>query len=191
MFIAVKWKSFGCHSIILSFFFRLSSDFKQPCCVQLVKHEIRTLHSPFYWGRLELLNSLFTVQRFVNHCLFISFFSLFVIELFVILCFITSDYQFGILKLFLYFLDSRNKIETIDTSVPFRDVKNSDLSNNHINTRQTDSVFYHQSHHDDLTAGNNRYDMHDRQDSRYVSAGSINMSRNIDGISQGFIQPAI
>ena len=30
-------------------FFRLSSDFKQPCRVQLVKHEIRTLHSPFYW----------------------------------------------------------------------------------------------------------------------------------------------
>jgi hypothetical protein len=37
-----------------------------------------------------------------------------------------------------------------------------------------------------LTAGNNRDDMRDRQDSRYVSAGSINMSRNIDGISQGF-----
>jgi hypothetical protein len=102
-------------------------------------------------------------------------------------CFITSDYQFGILKLFLYFLDSRNKIEKIDTSVPLKDVRNSDLSNNHINTRQTYSVFYHQSHHDDLTAGNNRDDMHDRQDSRYVSAGSIYMSRNIDGISQGFI----
>ena len=129
------------------------------------------------------------IAQFFVYCVAIChpFFSLFVIELFVILCFITSDYQFGILKLFLYFLDSRNRIEKIDTSVPFKDVRNSDLSNNHINTRQTNSGFYHQSHHDDLTAENNRDDMHDRQDSRYVSAGSINMSRNIDGISQGFI----
>jgi hypothetical protein len=59
----------------------------------------------------------------------------------------------------------------MDTSVPFRDVRNSDLSNNHINNRQTDSVFYHQSHHGDL------------KDSPYASVGSMNMSRNIDGIS--------
>ena len=71
----------------------------------------------------------------------------------------------------------------MDISVPFRDVRNSDLSDNHINTRQTDSVFYHQSHHGHLQAGNNRDDMRDRQDSRYASAGSIHMSRNIDGIS--------
>ena len=59
----------------------------------------------------------------------------------------------------------------MDTSVPFRDVRNSDLSNNHIDNRQTDSVFYHQSHHGDLKA------------SRCASVGSMNMSRNIDGIS--------
>ena len=110
-------------------------------------------------------------------------FFLFVIELFVLLRFITSHHHFGILKLFLYFLDSRNRIGKIDTSVPFRDFRNSNLSNNHINTRQTYSVCYHQSHHGDLKAGNNKDDMRDRQDSRYVSAGSINMSRNIYGIS--------
>ena len=143
---------------------------------------------------IPLFIGMVRIAHFFVYCVVICrplfvyiIFFLFVIEFFVLLCFITSYYQFGILKLFLYFLDSRNRIGKIDTSVPFRDVRNSDLSNNHINARQTDSVFYHQSHHGDLTAGNNRDDMRDRQDSRYISAGSINMSRNIDGLSQGFI----
>ena len=33
-----------------------------------------SVHSPFYWGWFVLHNFLFTVQRFVDHCLFISFF---------------------------------------------------------------------------------------------------------------------
>ena len=101
--------------------------------------------------------------------------------MFVLLRFITSDYHFGILKPFLFFFDSRNRIGKIDTNV--RDVRNSDLSNNHINNRQTDSVFYHQSHHGHLKPGNNRDDIRDRQDSQYASAGRLNMRRNIDGIS--------
>ena len=79
----------------------------------------------------------------------------------------------------MYFLDSRNRIERL-------------IQVFHLGMSETRICLTtiltpgKQIQYDDLTAGNNRDDMRDRQDSRYVSAGGINMSRNIDGISQGF-----
>ncbi|CAC5422505.1 unnamed protein product [Mytilus coruscus] len=64
-----------------------------------------------------------------------------------------------------------------DDSVPFKDIRNSDLINNHIGMRRSDGSLYHE-----LNYGKHDYGNH-FHDSRYASAGSINKYRHHDGIS--------
>ncbi|XP_076081818.1 uncharacterized protein LOC143052638 [Mytilus galloprovincialis] len=65
-----------------------------------------------------------------------------------------------------------------DDSVPFKDIRNSDLTNNHIGNRRSDGSMYY----NEMNYGKHGYGNH-VIDSRYASAGSIDIYRHHDGIS--------
>lgn len=65
-----------------------------------------------------------------------------------------------------------------DDSVPFKDIRNSDLTNNHTGNRRSDGSMYY----NEMNYGKHGYGNH-VIDSRYASAGSIDIYRHHDGIS--------